>query len=795
MRKKYLLTIIILFSILFSAIAGYKGRVYLDENRNGKYDQGENGISGVLVSNGKDVIVSDKNGEFSLPNYKKARFVFISVPSGYKSSGDFFKRLENTVDFNFGLVKYKRTEKQAKFIQITDTETYQYDDWINNIRDYALNNNVGFMVHTGDICYEKGLAFHAKTINTNTMGLPVFYCIGNHDLVKGDYGEQLFESLFGPVYYSFNAGNTHFVVTPMKHGDYKPSYTNGQVYNWLVNDLAHVDASMNLVVFNHNLLTFGEQFIFKGKKEKGINLNEHNLKAWIYGHWHINFAKQHGKNGPVSVCASPPDKGGIDHSASNFVVFDVSKEGKVNITPRYSYVNKHLIINSPFGDTVKTDNPGKLLVSVNTYHSISATKTVAATLVSENDEKISVKLVQNTDWSWSVKVPLEKTIAGTKWQLIVVATFENGETVSRKSNFILSDDTEESDILCLNWLTNIKSNIWMSKPLVADNRVFVASIDDFGMKNCGITALDAENGEQLWYFNTKGSVKNTICYAEGKVLATDIFGISYALNEKSGELIWKKDLGQKALGAYNTGSVVEQGIFYTGFGNYLQAIEIKTGKTIWTNNAWSGGEGAASTMIVAGDVLLAASNWRALYGHDKKTGKLLWKKREDGYRSRSSSATYLNDTLYVASKAGIGLMDAESGKMYKYFKLQYSLLAATKPLLTDKLIIMGTAKKGLLAVDRKTGDEVWRVETGESLFYSSPYSKPESKTVETGPVLINGIIVFGASDGFLYMINPETGEIKHKFDLGAPVFAAVTPTKDGFFVNDFAGNIYSFGIL
>ena len=34
------------------------------------------------------------------------------------------------------------------------------------------------------------------------MSVSVFYCIGNHDLVKGKYGEELFESIYGPVYYS-----------------------------------------------------------------------------------------------------------------------------------------------------------------------------------------------------------------------------------------------------------------------------------------------------------------------------------------------------------------------------------------------------------------------------------------------------------------------------------------------------------------------------------------------------------------------------------------------------------------
>lgn len=73
---------------------------------------------------------------------------------------------------------------------------------MNNVRDYARNEQAAFIIHTGDICYEKGLKAHIKLMNTENMDCPVFYCIGNHDLVKGKYGEELFESIYGPVYYS-----------------------------------------------------------------------------------------------------------------------------------------------------------------------------------------------------------------------------------------------------------------------------------------------------------------------------------------------------------------------------------------------------------------------------------------------------------------------------------------------------------------------------------------------------------------------------------------------------------------
>ena len=791
--KKYHLLIVFIVLTIFNVNAAFKGRVFEDTNADGIYNTGEKGMKGVFVSDGLNVVETDKDGNFELKGSTISKFVYITIPAGYKSSKDFYLKIEPGKEtYDFGLLEFSTTKNNTRFIQITDTETYEYGDWVDNLRDYSTNNEVGFLVHTGDICYEKGLKFHAKNINSKTMELPVFYCIGNHDLVKGDYGEQLFESLFGPVYYSFDAGNTHFIVTPMRSGDYKPSYTNSQVYDWLANDLAHVDPSKNVVIFNHDLLTFDDQFVFKAKGKKDINLNEHNLKAWIYGHWHINFLKQHGQNGPISVCSSTPDKGGIDHSPSNFLVYDISNKGKVEITPRYSYVKKHIVINSPIGNDIIWNQFENLEVSVNTYHSVSKTNQVTGNLINKKGEQESFRLFQNTDWSWSTEVPLNKKWKNGELKLIVESTFENGEKVIQEKSYGILSGNLNSNILKAQWATNVKGNIWMAAPIEANGKVFVATIDDFGMENCGIHAMDAISGLKLWDYRTKGSVKNTICHEDGKVLATDHFGISYALDAATGELIWKKNLGQKALGAYNSGSVVKEGVFYTGFGNYLQAINVKTGKTIWVNKDWRGGEGATSTMIIADDILIAGSNWRALYAHDIETGKLLWEKSEEGYRFRSSSATYLNNILYVASLKGIGMMDAHTGEMHEYFETPYNLQASTKPLLVNNMIIMGTSKEGLVAFDRKNGEEIWHIKTGESLFYTAPYSKFSTATVESPPVLINGFVIFGASDGFLYVVNPKDGIINQKINLGAPVFSSVTSYLNGFFVADFGGNIYSF---
>jgi outer membrane protein assembly factor BamB len=191
-------------------------------------------------------------------------------------------------------------------------------------------------------------------------------------------------------------------------------------------------------------------------------------------------------------------------------------------------------------------------------------------------------------------------------------------------------------------------------------------------------------------------------------------------------------------------------------------------------------------------MLIAGSNWKALYGHDLKTGKKKWLATSDGIRFRSAAPVYIDDTLFVVAESAIIKMNPRDGSIYKSLPVKYNLQVASTPLITGNMVIMGTAADGLVAFDRFTMNELWKVKTGPSLIYTSPYSKPPSSTVESSPVRIENNICFGASDGFLYLVNLKDGQVTQRIDLGAPVLGKVCYTNNAVFVADFSGNISCF---
>ena len=817
MKKNILF--LLLLAATTSATAAYNGRVFVDKNSNGQFDRGEKTLGGIKVSDGLNVTETAKDGTYTLPGHARQRFIFITTPSGYKTLNKHYHKIDSrTNGYDFGLLTYHPgigKDGSHQYVHVSDTEIFNTEGneaWVRNIREYAANENAAFIIHTGDICYENGMKKHIKLMNTENMNVPVFYCIGNHDLVKGKYSEEVFENNYGPADDSCGGANVRYIVTPMPGGDHKPGYTRLDVCRWLKNDLAHIKPGTPIVVFNHDILTYGDEFIYKGSETESIDLNKHNLKAWVYGHWHINHVKKQGS--VYTVCTSALDKGGIDHSTSAFRIMHVDGKGDFSSELRYSYLNNSICIASPAGHTASPE------VTVNVYSSASPVRRVTYTCLDQDKPVLRDKrLSQSSDWCWTATLPLKETHAGKELTIQVEAEFKNGETARSEKNFVYLPQqadirlTENWDNLLGNathtakaataldsipglaWVKNIGANIYMTSPLIHNGNIYTASVDEDLKGRAHIYALDGKSGEIKWKYPVKSSVKNTIAIDNGLVFAQDVLGNLYAVDCESGKLCWESKLPVNGLPALIDGLVACDGVVYAGTGKALSAFEARTGRRIWKNEGWSQREGTTSTLTQGNGILIGSVQWSALYGNDSKTGKMLWSVSNHGLRNRGASAAMHGSLLYLISEKSFFILEAATGRIIVRKPLPYNLDATSTPLLTDKEIIFGTANKGLVALDNETLEEKWNCPIGDALIYTAPYSRPTSGTIETSPALAGKTVYVGASDGGIYGIDKRTGKIVWKYTTGAPIFSSVAISGNTLIATDFGGNVYAFSTI
>lgn len=346
--------------------------------------------------------------------------------------------------------------------------------------------------------------------------------------------------------------------------------------------------------------------------------------------------------------------------------------------------------------------------------------------------------------------------------------------------------------LQLQWTANTGSNIFMTSPLIAGQKVFIATTDDNTSLNTYICAFDFHSGKQLWKFRTENSVKNTIACENEIVVAQDASCNLYALDAASGKPLWQQYINLKNYPYLSEGLTVDKGIVYAGIGAGLSAYDLKTGKVIWTNTDWKQREGSTTTLTIAGDVLISGTQWGGLYGNDIRTGKQLWKLSDNGLGNRGASPVYKDGKLWIISSKSFFLIEPQTGKMLQQKELSANLDVTSTPLVTEHEIIFGSADRGVIALDKPTLFIKWRAEALPSLVYTAPYSSTPQAGVETSPVSSQGMVYIGASDGYLYAIDQSTGIIKDKLYFGAPVFSTVAVSGNRMIVCDFAGNVYCF---
>ena len=103
--------------------------------------------------------------------------------------------------------------------------------------------DIAFAVNTGDLVAWGQRSGYENYLNmTSKLKVPLYNVIGNHDAVRGGY--RIFRELFGETYYSFNFGNSHFVILDNS----LPGSFNQKQFRWFKADL-EATRQQNIFVF------------------------------------------------------------------------------------------------------------------------------------------------------------------------------------------------------------------------------------------------------------------------------------------------------------------------------------------------------------------------------------------------------------------------------------------------------------------------------------------------------------------------------------------------------------------
>lgn len=281
-----------------------RGVVFHDLSRDGIRQADEPGIAGVIVSNGRDAVLTDAEGAYSLPAFDNMT-VMLNEPAGFDAPVNAFgvpqffyhHKPEGTPEelryggleptgalpeaINFPLVRAVESDTFS-CVAMGDTQPYSNTE-VGYVRDSVIKDllrhdltDARCLLLLGDVMGDDLDLLPRFMDLFSVAGLPQYYIHGNHDFdfdaTSDAHSADSWRRIYGPNYYSFEIGEVLFValdnvVYPCGEEhvgpggrdrcvepDASPTYTglvSDDQMAWLENTLALVPEDKLVVLMHH----------------------------------------------------------------------------------------------------------------------------------------------------------------------------------------------------------------------------------------------------------------------------------------------------------------------------------------------------------------------------------------------------------------------------------------------------------------------------------------------------------------------------------------------------------------
>ena len=320
------------------------------------------GVPGVLVSDGDQIVKTDENGIYQLPSTKKWKYVFVILPSGYEVpaqgilpqlSASLSQDEKTPERKDFELIK-SDNDNFTMFV-LGDMHLANRNNDLNQFVGVAntLNSSISkakgkaYCLTLGDMTwdvywYSNAYTFpqYLATANSHFKDIVFFHTMGNHDNDMnsvGDYDKSFrYTRDIAPTFYSFNLGKIHFIVMDNidynnvganndgTGNDYRSQYVldyTAEQMAWLLKDLSYVDKSTPVFITSHaplcvpNGATSYNNNYMNGANSAGeanmsgfiSTLKDYNVH-FLSGHTHKLFHRTHNskftEHNEAAICAT-----------------------------------------------------------------------------------------------------------------------------------------------------------------------------------------------------------------------------------------------------------------------------------------------------------------------------------------------------------------------------------------------------------------------------------------------------------------------------------------------------------
>ena len=269
-----------------------------------------------------------------------------------------------------------------------------------------------------------------------------------------------------------------------------------------------------------------------------------------------------------------------------------------------------------------------------------------------------------------------------------------------------------------------------------------------------------------WVVNGRGLLEFPPVIAYGRLYFANMHGDFFAVDAKTGKLVWHRDLGyiSAASPAIGDGVVYQplmnpRGAERGASSGLVVALDAETGKEIWRFRT---GAVESSPLLVDGTLYFGTFDHR-LYALDPDTKHVRWS-FQTADRVKGGPA-YWHGTVYTGSYDGkVYALDARRGKLRWSSKSQAGLFGAGNfyagPAVAYGRLYIGNTDGKVYAFGAQSGHLLWAKTTGNYVYSSA--------------AVADRLVFVGSYDGHLYGLDAATGDVKWSFDAKGPISGSPT---------------------
>lgn len=306
----------------------------------------------------------------------------------------------------------------------------------------------------------------------------------------------------------------------------------------------------------------------------------------------------------------------------------------------------------------------------------------------------------------------------------------------------------------------------VASPIVYQGRVYV--LDSEG----AVSAFSAAGGTRAWRVSlTPPKERPRVGYGGGlaadggRIYAVTGFGTAVALDPASGRVLWQRKIGEPI----RTSPTAANGkVFFVTSESELYCLNGEDGEEIWKFR----GTPEPATLLsnvspaVAGETVVVPYPSGEIIAYNIANGRPGWIESVSGARRAASSPlASLSDPARPVIEGGVVFATGNAGRLIASSlstgeRLWTQKVGSTQtPWVAGEAVFVVDADNRLVALSRANGSIRW-------------VSELPAAGKWNGPVLAGGRLWLVSSKGLLLGIDPATGQIGPRRDLGLDVFIA-----------------------